>query len=63
MNQFQKWAEEINKDWIGGYVATATDESLSVTLNGSLAAEVDKRFKVTGTDEDAIDQLTHMTNR
>lgn len=62
-NQFVKWAAEINKDWIGGYKAEATKESLSVSVDGQIAATVNSKYHVEGEDSYAVEQLEYMVNR
>jgi hypothetical protein len=66
MNKFQTWATEINKDWIGHYKATATENALIVTSNTEEVARIDYnngRYTVTGTDKNAVEQLEYMVNR
>lgn len=62
-NKFKLWEAEINKDWIGGYKAISMKGALVITLEGKEVAKINSHFDVTGTDADAVDQLTYMTNR
>lgn len=65
-NKFQTWAAEINKDWVGGYTATAIKDALTVSLNSEEVARIDYnngRYTVTGTDKNAVEQLEYMVSR
>lgn len=65
-NKFQTWATEINKDWIGGYKANATEGALAVNLGSAEVARIDYnngRYTVTGTDKEAVEQLEYMVGR
>lgn len=65
-NKFKTWASEISKDWVGGYTAAATDDALTVTLDTEEVARIDYnngRYAVTGTDQNAVEQLQYMVNR
>jgi hypothetical protein len=65
-NKFQTWASEISKDWVGGYTANATEDTLTVNLSSEEVARIDYdngRYTVTGTDKDAVEQLEYMVAR
>jgi len=59
----QQFAAEINKDWTDGYVATATEDMLTVTYNGQLVATLSINGSIEGIDQDAVDQLSYMYTR
>jgi hypothetical protein len=66
MNKFNNWASEINKDWVGNYRANASEDVLIVNLNAEEVARIDYnngRYTVTGTDQDAVEQLQYMVSR
>jgi hypothetical protein len=59
----QQFAEEVNKDWVGGYTAVATEDLLTVTLNGETVATCNLNGDVAGADQDAVEQLNYMVTR
>lgn len=63
METLEKFKNEINNEWIGGYSAEIADDCLVVSLNGTEAARMNAKFQVDGDDADAVDQLNYMANR
>jgi len=61
--KFEIWADEVNKEWIGGYSATATENGLSIMLNNQVVACITSDFTVAGRDTVAIEQLEYMVSR
>lgn len=68
-NKFQTWAAEINKDWGHmDYKAIAEEYSVIVHYKSEEVARLDYnnangRYTVSGTDNDATEQLEWFLNR
>lgn len=64
MFNFKKSAERINTEWIGGYKAEATENEITVELNGKEIAGADKNGRTWAQDghEDAKESLEDAIN-
>lgn len=61
--QFESWAKEISNTWTGGYAATASENGVTVTLDGVPVAEITYKLYVIASDTEVESQLKYMINR
>lgn len=61
--QFYNWEKEINKEWVGGYSAIATESRLVVFYKNKEVANINENMHVWGDDPYAVEQLEYMVNR
>lgn len=63
METLLDFANEINKDWIGGYTAEIKGNKLVIILVGKIVAELTEDLNISGEDSDAVEQLEYMVTR